>query len=129
MPSRRNKKAAKRFFKKLLKDLSYAPRVMITDKLASYAAAKKELLAFIEHRQHKGLTNRAENSHQPTRQQEKQMRRFKSIRQAQQFLKVHGQVNNLFGYQHYKLAANNHRIHLKNAFYQWNEMVSQVNCI
>ena len=99
LQSYRNKKAAKRFFKKLLKGLSYAPRVMITDKLASYAAAKKELLPFIEHRQDKRLNNRAENLHQSTRQQEKQMRRFKSMRQAQQFLKVHGQGNNLFGYQ------------------------------
>ena len=80
-----------------------------------------------EHCQHKGLNNRAENSHQPTRRPEKQMRRFKSVQQAQQFLTVHGQVNNLFGYQRYKLAANDHRIHLKNAFYEWNQIVAQAN--
>jgi putative transposase len=75
---RRDKPAAKRFFRKLLKGLGYVPRVIITDKLASYGAAKKEILPGVEHRQHKGLNNRAENSHQPTRQHERVMRRFKS---------------------------------------------------
>jgi putative transposase len=64
--SRRNKKAAKRFFRKLLKGLHYVPRVIITDKLRSYGAAKREILPGVEHRQHKYLNNRAENSHQPT---------------------------------------------------------------
>ncbi len=64
---RRNKHAAKRFFKKLLKSLRYVPRVIITDKLRSYAAARKEILPGVEHRQHKGLNNQAEISHQPTR--------------------------------------------------------------
>jgi len=77
MQSRRNSQAAKRFFRKLLKGLRYAPRVLVTDKLKSYAAAKKRIMPGVEHRQHKGLNNRAELSHQPTRQREKQMRRFK----------------------------------------------------
>src|SRR5258707_14380755 len=72
--SRRNTKAAKRFFRKLLKGLQYVPRVIITDKLKSYGAAKREILPGVEHRQHKGLNNRAENSHQPTRLREKKMR-------------------------------------------------------
>ena len=84
--SRRNKKAAKRFFRKLLKGLQYVPRVIITDKLRSYGAAKREILPGVEHRQHKGLNNRAENSHQPTRLREKKMRRFKSAKHAQRFL-------------------------------------------
>ena len=84
--SRRNKKAAKRFFRKLLKRLTYVPRVIITDKLKSYAAAKRDILPGVEHRQHKRLNNRAENSHQPTRLREKKMRRFKSAKQAQRFL-------------------------------------------
>ena len=78
--SRRHKKAAKRFFRKLLKGLQYVPRVIITDKLKSYGAAKREILPGVEHRQHKRLNNRAENSHQPTRLREKNMRRFKSAR-------------------------------------------------
>ncbi len=63
-----------------------APRVMITDKLASYAAAKREVMPGVEHRRHKGLNNRAENSHQPTRRRERQMKRFKSPGQAPRFL-------------------------------------------
>ncbi len=86
MQKSRNKAAAKKFLKKLLKKQGFAPRVIVTDKLKSYAAAKKEILPSLEHRQHKGLNNRAENSHQLTRLREKKMRRFKSISQAQQFL-------------------------------------------
>src|ERR687896_1268434 len=76
--SRRNKQAAKKFFRKLLKRCQYVPRVIITDKLKSYGAAKREILRGMEHRQHKRLNNRAENSHQSTRQRERTMRRFKS---------------------------------------------------
>src|SRR3954447_23799852 len=94
--SRRDKWAAKRLLRKLLKRHCRAPRVMITDKLASYGAAKREVMPGVEHRQHKGLNNRAENSHQPTRRRERQMKRFKSARQAQRFLSAHDQINNLF---------------------------------
>lgn len=86
MQRRRNKAAAKKFMKKLLKKQGYVPQVIVTDKLKSYAAAKKEILPSLEHRQHKGLNNRAENSHQLTRLREKKMRRFKSVGQAQKFL-------------------------------------------
>lgn len=72
--SRRKKKAAKRFFRKWLKGLRYVPRVIITDQLRSYSAAKAEVMPGVEHRQHKGLNKRAENSHQPTRVREKVMR-------------------------------------------------------
>jgi putative transposase len=80
--SRRNKQTAKRFFRKLLKELHSVPRAMITDKLKSYGAAKRKILPGVEHRQHKGLNNRAENSHQPTRLREKKMRTFKSVKHA-----------------------------------------------
>jgi len=86
MPRRRNKAAAKKFMRKLLKKQGFAPRVIVTDKLKSYTAAKKEILPTVEHRQHKGLNNRAENSHQLTRLREKKMRRFKSHAGAQKFL-------------------------------------------
>jgi len=69
--SRRDKKAAKKFFRKLLKGLSCVPRVIITDKLKSYHAAKQEIMPSVEHRQNKYQNNRAENSHQPTRLREK----------------------------------------------------------
>src|SRR5215211_7566551 len=70
---RRNKNAAKQFFRKRLKGLTDAPRLIITDKLKSDGAAKQDILAGVEHRQHRYLNNRAENSHQPTRQRERQM--------------------------------------------------------
>jgi len=79
---RRDKKAAKKFFRKLLKGLTYIPRVLITDKLKSYGAAKRELLPSVEHRQHRYLNNRAENSHQPTHQRERRMQRFPGPRPA-----------------------------------------------
>ncbi len=128
LQSRKNKKAAKLFFRKLLKGLLYVPRVIITDKLPSYGAAKKEILPGVEHRSHKRLNNRAENSHQPTRQQEKQMRKFKSPKQAQRFLPVHGQIRNLFGAHRYKMSATDQRKHLIFAWDQWQEIVSQAKC-
>src|SRR5476651_2794129 len=126
--SRRDKHAAKRLMRKLLKKHGRAPRVLITDKLKSYAAANRDLGLSVEHRQHKGLNNRAENSHQPTRLQEKQMRKFKSPKQAQRFLPVHGQIRNLFGAHRYKMEANDQRKHLIFSWNQWQEIVMQAKC-
>jgi len=75
---RRDANAAKRFFKRLLKGLQYAPRVLVTDKLRSYGVAQRQLLPGVEHRQNRDLNNRAENWHRPTRRRERQMQRFKS---------------------------------------------------
>src|SRR5215218_6626139 len=72
--SRRDAQAAKRLLRKLLKKQCRAPRVLITDKLASYGATKDEVMPSVEHRKHKGLNNRAENSHQPTRRRERRHR-------------------------------------------------------
>ena len=83
---RRNTKAAKRLMKKLLKKQGFAPRVVVTDKLKSYGAAFREMGLDVEHRQHKGLNNRAEQSHQWTRLRERKMRGFQSQSQAQRFL-------------------------------------------
>ena len=91
--SRRDAHAAKRLLRKLLEKQTRPPRVMITDKLASYGAAKRALMPSVEHRKHKGLNNRAENSHQPTRRRERQMKRFKSARQAQRFLSAHDGIS------------------------------------
>ena len=93
---RRDTRAAQRLMKRLLKSVVTPPRVMITDKLRSYGAARAKMGIQVEHRQHKGLNNRAENSHQPTRRRERIMKQFKSARQAQRFLTVHDQVANLF---------------------------------
>jgi putative transposase len=94
--SRRDKQAAKRLLRKLLGRQGRPPRVLITDKLASYPAAKQELMPGVEQRRHKGLNNRAEKSHQPTRRRERQMKQVKSAGQAQRFLSAHDRTNNLF---------------------------------
>ncbi|HEY4387241.1 MAG TPA: IS6 family transposase [Ktedonobacteraceae bacterium] len=120
--SRRNKKAAKRFFRKLLKGRQYIPRVIITDKLKSYGAAKREMLRSVEHRQHKGLNNRAENSHQPTRLREKKMRRFKSAKQAQRFLSAFGPISGHFQPRRHRLPTGEYRAILQGRFQQWNEV-------
>src|SRR5918992_1344349 len=83
---RRDKKAAKKFFRKLLKGCQYVPRVLITDKLASSGAAKRTCLTSVEHRQSRYLNNRAENSHQSTQKREHVMQRFTSPGHAQRFL-------------------------------------------
>jgi hypothetical protein len=93
--SRRDKRAAKRLLGKLLKRQYRAPRVMVTDRLGSYAAAKGQLMPGVEHRRHKGLNNRAENSHQLARRRERQMKRSKSPRQALRFLSAHDQISDL----------------------------------
>src|ERR1044072_5325863 len=117
--SRRDKKAAKRLLRKLLKKQGRAPRVMITDKLASYGAAKAEVMPSVEHRRHKGLNNRAENSHQPTRRRERQMKRFKSPGQAQRFLSAHDGINNRFRLRRDRLPAALYRAARTQAFQTW----------
>ncbi len=94
--SRRDKKAAKKFFRKLLKGLRYVPRMIVTDKLRSYNAAKAEVMLCVEHVQQKYQNNRAENSHQLTRLRERVMRRFKSAGHAQRFLSAFGIINSHF---------------------------------
>jgi putative transposase len=76
--SRRDAKAATGFFRKLLTGLRSVPRVLVTDKLASYGGAHRQLMRSVEHRRSKYLNNRAENSHQPTRQRERAMKRFRA---------------------------------------------------
>ena len=96
---------------------------MVTDKLQSYGAARKEMGLHMEHRQHKGLNNRAENSHQPTRRRERIMKRFKSAGQAQRFLSVHDQVANLFHVSYPETAtADFRRASREQAFAAWREI-------
>ena len=124
--SRRNAKAAKRLLRKLLKKQGTAPRVVITDKLASYGAAKREIMPSVEHRQHRGLNNRAENSHQPTRRRERIMKCFKSAGQAQRFLSAHDQVANLFRRPSNANAADHRRVRAQ-AFRVWAEVTDVVS--
>ncbi len=116
---RRDKRAAKRLLRKLLKRQGRPPRVMITDKLPSYGAAKQDLVPGVEHRRHKGLNNRAENSHQPTRRRERQMKRFKSPGQAQRFLSAHDQISNLFHLRRDRVSASEYRAARARAFGVW----------
>jgi putative transposase len=118
---RRDRKAAKKFFRKLLKGLRYVPRVIITDKLKSYSAAKAEVMPGVEHLQHKYQNNRAENSHQPTRLREKVMRRFKSGRQAQRFLSVFGIIMSFFRVGRHLYRAHGYREVMKTRFAVWEE--------
>jgi putative transposase len=124
--SRRDKRAAKRLLRKLLKRQGRTPRVMITDKLPSYGAAKKDVMPSVEHRQHKRLNNRAENSHQPTRQRERGMKRFKSPRQAQRFLSAHAQIGNLFHLRRDHVTAEQHRAARTRAFAIWADVTGGV---
>ncbi len=112
--SRRNARAAKRLMRKLLKAQGRAPRVMIADKLRSYGRAKQDIMQCVEHRSHKGLNNRAENSHQPIRRRERIMKRFKSSRQLQRFVSIHDPIANLFHQPRNRLSSAEYR-HLRNA--------------
>jgi len=96
LQSRRDKRAALRLMYELLKGQETPPRVIVTDKLRSYDAAKREIMPGIEHRSHKELNNQAENSHLPVRRREKRMMRFKSAGHCQHFVSMHPQVANLF---------------------------------
>lgn len=125
MQTQRDKVAAKKFMKKLLKQSGFAPRVLITDKLRSYAAARRELLPRVEHRQHKGLNNRAEASHQLTRLRERRMQRFKSSGQAQRFLAAFEMIRQHFHPKQHQLTAQEFRQVMHQRFKSWR----QVTCI
>jgi putative transposase len=121
---RRNKTAAKKFSRKLLKGCQYVPRVLITDKLQSYGAAKRDLLPSVEHRQHRYLNNRAENSHQPTRQRERRMPGFKSPGHAQRFLAAYGPIAQHFRPRRHRLSAPAYRREMQNRVQTWQEITS-----
>jgi putative transposase len=115
----RNKKAAKKFFKKLLKGLHYVPRVLITDKLKSYAAAKREVMPGVAHRQSRYLNNRCENSHRPTRQRERRMQGFKSVGHAQRFRSAYGPIAQHFRPRRHLVAALAYRQEMWKRFESW----------
>src|ERR1700692_4610368 len=118
---RRDGNAAKRFFRRLLRGLQYVPRVIVTDKLRSYGVAHRKLLPKVEHRQSRYLNNRAENSHRPTRRRERQMQRFKSPEQAQDFPSacafIHGHCHPL----RHLLTASSYRTLRTEAFNIWRQ--------
>ena len=114
--SERNAKAAKRFFRELLKGLRYVPRVLVTDKLASYGVAARELMASVEHRRSKYLNNRVENSHQPTSTREWLMQRFASPGQAQRFLFAFSHIRQHFRPRRHLISAPPWRHEMTNRF-------------
>jgi putative transposase len=121
---RRDKKAANEFFRKLLKGLTYVPRVIVTDKLKSYNAAKRELLPGVEHRQHRYLNNRAELSHQPTRQRDRHMQRFKSPGHAQRFLAAYSPIRQHFRPRRHLVSALAYRQELQQRFHTWRDITN-----
>lgn len=96
--------------------------MIVTDKLKSYAAAKREILPGVEHRQSRYLNNRAEVSHQPTRRRERQMQRFKSPKQAQRFLSTHSRIHNHFQLRRHRIDAKDYRAARDVAFRVWRDV-------
>jgi len=119
---RRDQRAAKLFFRKLLKSQGRVPWRLITDKLRSYGAAHRTVMPSIIHETERYANNRAEVSHQPSRQRERQMRGFKSAGQAQRFLSVHGVIQNLFRFGRHLLRSATNRILRDRAFLVWHEV-------
>jgi putative transposase len=119
---RRNQEAAERFLRRVLASDEVAPRVVVTDKLASYPPALKRVLPQAEHRRHKGLNNRAENSHRPVRKRERALQRFKSPAHAQRFLEPFSAVGNHFRPRRHRLPAPEYRQLLQTRFATWREV-------
>ncbi len=116
---RRDGRAAKRFFKRLLRASGSEPRRVVTDKLRSYGVAHRELIPDTIHDTSQYANNRAELSHQPTRIRERGMRRFKSAPQAQRFLSTHAAVYNLFNLGRHLILAKHYRFFRQRAFTSW----------
>ena len=117
--SRRNRRAAVRFFRKLRKKQGRLPRRLITDKLRTYPAACRTVIPSVVHCTDRYANNRAEVSHQPTRQRERQMRRFKSAAHLQRFASTQGVIQNLFRVGRHLLRAVHHRLLRTRAFAEW----------
>ena len=116
---RRDQLAAARFFQRLVRNQGKEPFRIITDKLKSYGAALRTVLPHVTHDTRRYANNRAEVSHQHTRQRERHMRRFKSARQAQRFLTVHGVVQNVFRLGRHLLRSSNYRLLRTRSFTIW----------
>jgi putative transposase len=124
LQSRRNGATAKRFFKRILKRHGSEPRNIVTDKLKSYGVAHRELIPDTIHNTDQYANNRAEQSHEATRVRERVMRRFKSVKQAQNFLDTRAAVSNLFNLGRHLVSANHYRDIREDAFKNWNRAVA-----
>jgi len=116
---RRDGKAAKRFFRRILKKYHDEPRIIVTDKLGSYRVAHREIFPDAVHNTSQYANNRAELSHEPTRVRERGMRKFKSMKQAQRFLDVHASVYNLFNLGRHLVSAKTYKLFRLRAFVSW----------
>ena len=123
LQQRRDGKAAKRFFKRMLKS-GGIPRQIVTDKLRSYGVAHRSLIPETEHNTEQYANNRAELSHQPTRVRERGMRRFKSIDQAQRFLESHAAVYNLFNLHRHSLPRRYFKLFRLRSFATWDAVTA-----
>ena len=119
MQPRRDKAAALRLMRKLLKKQGFAPKVLVTDKLRSYGAAGRELRLSAHHEQGLCKHNRAENSHQMVRRRERKMQRFKSAGSAQRFLALHAAVHNTFNVQRHLISRRTLRLLQAESMHQW----------
>jgi len=124
---KKDKKAAKRFFKKVLGRYEYVPgKIIVTDKLKSYPAALKELAPHKKHISNKSANMRAENSHRPLRKREKGLQRFKSHRHAQMFLTAYMKIRNYFCPRQHLLSADLYRSIMVKRFDIWKEITNQI---
>jgi putative transposase len=119
---RRNREAAEAFLRRVVDGCGYEPRGLITDQLASYPPAARRVLPQTEHRRHKGLNNRAANSHRPTRRRERVLQRFKSPEHAQQVLSPFGPISDHFRPRRHLLPAPEYHRLLQTRFGQWREL-------
>ena len=124
LQSRRNTAAAKRLLARLMKRHGRTPKRFITDKLRSYGAAKREIAPGVEHRSHKGLNNRAENSHLPFRKLERAMQGYRSPGSLQRFVSIHSAIRNCFSVPACRRSAQTIRYHRLEAFDAWNAVLS-----
>jgi putative transposase len=121
---RRDRHAAARFFRRLLKRSARVPWRLVTDRLGSYGAAHRVVMRSVVHDTTRYANNRAEVSHQPTRRRERHMRGFKSAAQAQRFLAVHDVVRNLFSVGRHQLRAAQQRLLRSRAFGTWDAVTA-----
>jgi putative transposase len=124
LQAKRDGAAAKRFFKRLIRNHDGEPRKIVTDKLRSYGVAHREMMRDVIHDTSQYANSRAEQSHEPTRVRERGMRKFKSVKQAQRFLGAHAAVSNLFNLGRHKVGAQHYRDLRIGAFTEWSRAVA-----
>ena len=121
---RRDSRAALRLMRKLLRKQGFAPKLLVTDKLRSYACAFRALRLTCRHEQGLRKNNRAENSHQAVRRRERKLQRFKSARSARRFLSMHGAVQNTLNFQRHLISRSTLRIFRAQATAEWQYAVA-----